>query len=825
MDDVITLNHAASVVPQITGGKAASLAQLRQAGVAVLDGIVITTDAVQRIVDAAMVNESADDEDPSSCFERAGFDPELGRIIRRHLSALGDCFVVRSSGVQEDGASASWAGQLESIIGVGLGRDLERAIMRCIGSMFSERAAAYRGSRADGALRLAVLIQPVLNPVCAGVMFTVNPVTGSWREMTVEAAWGQAAPVVGGEIVPDFYRVRRPRNTPRPVQRILSRIRLDLVEERVRPQSTQWAAGPDGLHAIAVAPSRRSAPKLRHQQIMRLCRLGLRVESLRRGPQDVEWALTDGGRLVVLQARPVTTNTRVTRAGPTLWSRRFIGERWTEPATPLGWSLMHGLLEEYIGYPRTTASHLGGGESMQLVRFAPYINVSVFRHLAFKLPGAPPPQFMMELLPAAEQRAWRRRHAQRPDFAVYGSLLSETVAGTRWKQFSPGLWSNPRRWRSFLARLEKELPALCRPGETVMEAHALSSRCRVLARQYIGIHVCSLLWANLLHQISSSAMEGLGHAPLTPDALRPVEENWTVKTNHALWRLGRGDLSLDGFMHDFGHRASSSWELFSPRWRESPDAVLALAASAAQHNDPHQLAVAQAQRAQAAVRSLSGWLRPVVALTQTYLGLRENQRFHYDRLLDAWGGQLKRLEALTRVELRFLQAAEVQRLVDGSMTKTDARTIADARRVEWVAECERRNAGDEPPNFLVGAEALVEQVQGIRMQGVGVSPGVVTGKVRVLRSPADAALLEPGEVLVARATDPGWTPLFLKAGGVVMELGGMLSHGAVIAREYNLPAVVNIPGVTKALRTGQEVTMDGRQGAIWLIPDSGPTDA
>ena len=319
-------------------------------------------------------------------------------------------------------------------------------------------------------------------------------------------------------------------------------------------------------------------------------------------------------------------------------------------------------------------------------------------------------------------------------------------------------------------------------------------------------------------------MEGVGHALLAPDALRPVEENWTVKTNHALWRLGRGTLPMDEFMNNFGHRASSSWELFSPRWRESSDAVLALAASAAQHNDPHQLAVAQAQRAKSALKSLNGWLRPLVALTQVYLGLRENQRFHYDRLLDAWGGQLKRLETLTGVRVRFLEEGEVQRLVEGSLTEMDARSLAVAREAEWKVERDRRNAGDEPPNFLVGAEALVEQVHGVRMQGVGASPGVVTGQVRILRSPSEAAQLEPGEILVARATDPGWTPLFLKAGGVVMELGGMLSHGAVVAREYNLPAVVNIPGVTKALRNGQTVTMDGRQGVLWIIPDNGPTD-
>jgi pyruvate,water dikinase len=117
---------------------------------------------------------------------------------------------------------------------------------------------------------------------------------------------------------------------------------------------------------------------------------------------------------------------------------------------------------------------------------------------------------------------------------------------------------------------------------------------------------------------------------------------------------------------------------------------------------------------------------------------------------------------------------------------------------------------------LVGAEVIDEQSTGLRLQGTGTSPGVVTGRVRVLRSLSDGHQLKAGEILVARATDPGWTPLFLKAGGVIMELGGMLSHGAVVAREYGLPAVVNIQGAMSRLEDGDVVTIDGRRGVVWV---------
>lgn len=823
MDGVIRLEESAALDPAVVGAKAATLAQLRRAGLPVLDGVVVSAGSVTRLL-SRILRSSEAQEDRVKAIEGAVFDEGLAEQIHRHTSGFSGPFAVRSSGLQEDGAAASWAGQFESVIGVEAGPALERAVLRCIASMYTERSVTYRAHHQAPDPALAVLIQPIVEPVCAGVMFTVNPLTGSWREMTVEAGWGQAAPVVQGEMIPDFYRLRRPRRSPKTVQRVMSRWRLEVVEDRVREQREKWSVGRNGLHRVQVDPARQSAPKLRHQQLLRLCRLGLRIEALRGGPQDVEWALTDGGRFVILQARPVTTDVGVKRVGPTLWSRRFIGERWTEPATPLGWSIMGGLLSEFIAYPETTERYLGGGDALQMVRFAPYINVSVFRHLAFKLPGAPPPQFMMELLPAQEQRAWRRRHAQRPDFSVYLSILAETVAGLRWRRFSPGLWSNPTEWRRFRRRLSAEIPALESPSQTVDEAISASNRCKQLARDYIGVHVCSLLWANVLHQATSAALEALGHGDIADDALRPVRTSWTVKTNHALWQLGHGALDMAVFLDEYGHRASSSWELFSPRWAESKDAVGRLAAAAALHADPMQFADEQSKRAATAVESLSGWLQRLVSQTQVYLALREDQRFHFDRLLYTWSKHLKTIEAITNLEIRFLEESELRRFASGALTDSEAQRLVSERKEQWTAEVKRRLKGDEPPNFLIGAEALVENVQGIRMQGVGASPGVVTARVRVLRSPDEADRLRHGEILVARATDPGWTPLFLKASGVIMEIGGMLSHGAVVAREYNLPAVVNVPGLMKTLQDGQVVTMDGRQGAVWVIPSNGPVD-
>ena len=819
MNQLLSLADPQAVDSGIVGGKASALARLHRERVPVLPGVVVTAGVFDAVSEAHGWLARAQKEDPTVEHEvlKSSLPSDVSAELARATAALGSLLVVRSSAVGEDGREASWAGQYETVLGVRPGLDVDAAVLRCWASAFSERARTYRACGTRPSMpRMAVLIQPLVEPRCSGVMFTINPLSGSWREMTVEAAWGQPAPLVQGELVPDAYTVRRPRRSPAPVQRVLARVRLEVLEDHVRPQREAWFARADGIAPGPVPDVRVHAPKLRHSELARLCRMGLRVEGLMGGPQDIEWAMTEERRLVVLQARPITTAKQIHRSGPALWTRRFIGERWTEPATPLGWSLMGELLSRFIGYPQTQDRHLGGGPAVRMVRFAPYLNVSVFRHLAFKLPGAPPPQFMMELLPQEEQRRWRRRHAQMPDMRVYRGLLTETIADRRWRRFEPGLWANRRAWARFRDGLGAELRTIDKPSPDATTALARAVRCRDLAEVYVGIHVCSLLWANLLYQVTEGLLSDDASKAVAADALRPAEESMTVKTNHALWRLGRGEITMEDFLVQFGHRAGSSWELFSPRWRDNPEVVRVLAAAAAEHQDPAKMAAAQAALATHARDSLGGWRRRLVGVTQEFLLLRENQRYHFDRLLDVWVRQLRSIEDLTGVPVRFLEALELDALVNERMSVGDARALADVRSAAWSEEVQRREAGDEPQVFLVGSEVVTAEPGVGRIQGIGTSAGVATGRVRILRSVADGDQLEPGDILVARATDPGWTPLFLKAGGVIMELGGMLSHGAVVAREYGLPAVVNVEGATQRLRDGQEVTIDGRHGVVWV---------
>ncbi len=794
---------------RVAGGKGASLARLVATGVPVPPAIVVTTGALSAHLSHHGLAEAARAGDPSLA-ERLlvlPLSPEFAGLIRKEAAHLPLPLAVRSSAVAEDGAEASHAGQFATVLGVQVGDALEDALRVCWSSAFGARVRAYRG--AAGPSEVAVVVQSLVDAHAAGVLFTINPANGNWREMTVEAAWGLGESVVSGQVLPDFYRVRRPMRLPGILGEVAARVRLREVEREVNPQVEEQRPAPHGGGVVAqdVPPERVHAPKLSPSQVARVCRLGLRIEARAGCPQDIEWAIDQNGQCVILQSRPVTTARDVRPSGDVLWTRRFLGERWTEPATPLGWSLIQRELHWLVAYPDTSRRFLGGAPPTRLHRFAPYLNATIFRHLAFKFPGAPPPQFLMELLPAEEEAAWLRSFAAAPDLAVYRSIFATTFRERRWRRFRWNPLRNWAHWQAFVDDLPRQLRAL--PSAARPRADA----CQALAREYIKIHVCSLLFANLGYELVTTLFRQRGLSG-AETVLRPLKPSATVFTHHDLWRLGRGSCPLDEVLDRHGNRAESSWELFGARWREQPALVKELAEAVASGDDPLIHATASIAEADAVFGQLPADLRPIVRLVRRYYQLREDQRAAFEHITGAWRAAWQELERETGIPLRLLDIDEADGLLAGRLDRGHAEALVAQRHADMAEERERRARGDEPPAVLGAAPRPVAWAHQLR--GRGISSGVARGPACVLRSLAEAHKLRHGDVLVARATDPGWTPLFRRASALVLEQGGMLSHGAVVAREYGLPAVVNVSDATHVIPNGQVVTVDGGRGLVLL---------
>jgi pyruvate,water dikinase len=850
------------------GGKAVGLARLASRALPVPEGFVIPVSVFRDFLTSRGLLERAEracrSADPcaldalTKAVLASPLPEPLARRLGREASRLGPSLAVRSSGIQEDHRRASFAGLYHTALGVRPDR-LGAALLVCWSSAFNQEAISYaRRAGLDSVPGMAVLVQRMIPARASGVVFTTNPLTGSYKEMIVEAVFGLGEALVSGKVVPDHYLVRRPRRLPSAVQRVAARVRLDVLDESVAEQERRLVLR-DGVTVWEEVPEEeRSLRKISRENLLRLCRLALRVEAVSGCPQDVEWVLSQDGKLVLLQARPVTASPGPIRGDGVLWTRRFIGERWNGPATPLGWSLIEPLLRHFIAYPETHARYLGNGEALRLLNGAPYINATVFRHLAFKLPGAPPPRFMMEMLPPEEERSWNDRFAAPPDFRVYASILGETWKERRWRRFRWNPLTNHLAWDAFEVRLERELPSLLEPlrGDVRLsgpEALTLAERGMELVRAYIKIHVTSLLFANLLYQIVGNLVRvwaGPEGENLARDLLCCPGRNLTVLVNQDIWRLARlareseadlthapdpdsdFGLAFADLLARHGHRSDASWEIMSDRWVERPERVLDLLRRVLEggaEEDPGLRANAQAAIAEAAVRRLATQVTPplrrafllrAVDLTRKYLLLRENQRYHFDRLLYAikrvylavGRGMVEAGLCEREGDVRLLRADEVAAWVEGSLPEARIRELLRVRAATLDRQSRLR-----PPDFLKGDEVLpTSEDASRRLSGLGASPGQARGQVRILRSLEEAGRLRKGEILVAPSIDPGWTPLLLSARGLILELGGQLSHGAVVAREYHLPAVVNVRNACLLFQDGMEVTIDGTRGKVWI---------
>jgi len=836
------------------GGKAAQLARLVQGGLPIPDAVVIPVAGLKRALAHAGLTERAEEaartgnvdglpEAISAMTLPPGWREEMVSAAR----ALGPRLAIRSSGVEEDGRVRSFAGQFESVIGVAP-EAVPEAVLRCWASLYASRAAAYRGgARGPEPGSLAVILQTLVTARTSGVMFTVNPLNGSWREMVVESVWGLGEGLVSGQIAPHWFVVRRPTRGPRRLQRALARVRLQLMQEDLPALERRWVLGVGGeVLAEEVPAPLRTKRTLGRSVLYSLCRLGLRVESILGEPQDVEWVIDEAGIIHLVQARPITSTGTPRVRTDVLYTRRFIGERWPEPTTPMGWSIMAPLFDWFIAYPETQARYLGGGPALKLVDGRPYLNTTVFRHLAFKLPGAPPPSFMLELVPQSEEAVWRRRHAVRPDFSVYASILRTTWRERRWERFYWNPLTNHRRWGEVREQLDAELAALpVHPGSAAEAVRLVDAKIGFI-RSYIGVHVCSLLFANLWYQVLEACL-----ASWVPEKAASLQErlavcppgNRTLETNTALWELSReaspaelaaleaGEVPdrFRAFMERYGARSDASWEIMATRWRHAPQKLVPLL-RAQQGPDPRDREARQEAGYRAALAELreavpGGWrrvaLEGLVPMLRQYLLLRENQRFWFDGLLYRTQQTLLWLgDALADrgvldagADIAFLTWPEVQGIVSGSLSTEAVAGWVERRRTQREAD-----ADADPPVFLVGDEPGTLVDAGGRLQGLGISPGRVRGRVRIVHRLAEGERMKPGEILVTRAVDPGWTPLFASAGGVILEMGSVLSHGAVVAREYKIPAVVNIDGVMRRLRDGDEVTLDGTRGVVWVHP-------
>ena len=836
------------------GGKAAGLARLRGESCPVPATWGLTTAAHEMFLaesglgrrhdeHVASFLEDQDDgrlearaRDLAAAIREAPLPAALGAALDRIAAGLADPLAVRSSATAEDGRTHAMAGVFRSRIGVGAG-DLAPAVRECWAeaALFPVTTHLLRQDVDPRSVRVALVVQEVVPAEFSGVLFTREP-SGAAPDIAV-LSWVRGL----GE---------------------------GLLAGSSSGSTLRWdrAAG----RAVGGEPSGDALPATLLETLLGTA---LRLERRWGHALDVEWAWAKG-RLVWLQARPITTVERPGPGGPITWTRALSEERYPDPISPLGWSTIQGVIPVNL---RTLARRFG------LVAKRPEDIARTIRHHVysnerfFSIPGSLAPNPLAQLpygpwyLAAALDVA---RHAPSALLAPRGPFGLRTLLLTRF--FGAFLFPHAREirrsWDRHLASLIAEMDAADAFDPAALSDRAIWKKKReidALAARYmepdLAVYVVRVAAAWMLERIGDGvrgrrdpelvqALAGGLEANPTLGMARELEALAEVlgRDEEVRARLGRGEIdpalervrlvpeasaALDAFLARYGH-LTTSWDLRVPTWGEDPRRVLAFAAGhlAAGRRRPSTEGLARNARRRREVedevrRALAGapWMAPffdhLLEIFHDFLRIDEEHHFYCSRLfrsLRRLHGELGRRLADRRVldapdDVFFLTVGEVERALH-ERRPYPRRYLARARRADF-----ERSAAVRPPDRFLGQTPLVppesEAAGDGVLVGVAASPGVAVGPARVVHSPEDLAHFREGDILVLASPKPELTPIYAVAGGLVATTGSLLSHGLVSAREYRLPAVIGIPDVTRRIRNGQRVRVDGDRGTLALDVD------
>ncbi len=861
----------------VVGGKAAVLGELsRIEGIRVPPGLCVTTDAFQRILAEVpsiedrldrLARLKPDDREAiralSAEIRRAlqgvAIPEDLASAIRRALARVGEhaAYAVRSSATAEDLPSASFAGQYDSYLNVvGPGAVLEH-VSRCWASLFSERAVTYRLRNGfdHRKVQMAVVVQQMVVPQAAGILFTADPVTSNRKVASVEATVGLGEALVSGLVSADVYKVRDG----------------EILARTVAAKKLAIHASPaGGTEEEAIAPERQEQPALTDEHVVRLVRLGRQVEAHFGRPQDIEWCLAEG-EFWIVQSRPITTLYPIPESGDRenhVYVSVGHQQMMTEAMRPLGisvWQLtamapMHEAgarlfvdVTQRLASPATRAGLLevmGRGDPLIGDALQTIVERGDFLpsppDQSPPAPGGSPvvfgaaaeidtdPAIVTELIERSRVSiaALKREIQTKSGPALFDSLLE---AFMEHKQ----VLSDPLSVRAIMAGMQaawwlnEELEAWL--GEkNAADTLTLSAPGNVTSE--MGLALLDVADAIRPHPHVVAFLQHVEDEGLKDEAF--LDE---------LAKLAGGREAREAiraYLEKYGMRCGGEIDITRPRWSERPTTLVPLILDNIRNFTPGEAKRRLEQGRQAArskeqellerLRDLPDGERKaeetkrMIDRVRTFAGYREYPKY----------GIISRYfiykQALLKEAERLVQADVLGGKEDiFYLTFHELHDVVITRRADQQLIHQRKDAfcsyqALTPPRVLTSDGEVIagayrrDDVPTGALIGLPVSAGTVEGRARVIKDIAQADI-EAGDILVTTYTDPSWTPLFLAIKGLVTEVGGLMTHGAVIAREYGLPAVVGVEHATNLIRDGQRIRVHGTDGYIEILSDPGQT--
>lgn len=772
--------------------------------------------------------------------------------VLRMLSQFGDehAYAVRSSATAEDLPHASFAGQQESYLNI-IGKEaILQHISQCWASLFTERAVIYRFQNGfdHRKVSLSVIIQRMVFPQVSGILFTADPVTSNRKVLSIDAGFGLGEALVSGIVSADCYKVKEEK----------------IVDKMIATKKRRIDARKEGGTQIQpIAPAQQKAQTLTDEQILHLARIGKQIEAYFGCPQDIEWCLVDD-TFYIVQSRPITTLYPIPETNDQAYHVYVsVGHQqmMTDPMKPLGLSIflfmamipMHQAggrlfvdVTQMLASPDSRKRLLDTlGESDPLIKDA---LVTILER-----------EDVNQLLSSSEinQRSGQDQQGfsfvdnqtqMKNDPAMVTDLIKRGQTMIEQLKQNIQTKSGLECFDFIQDNIQKLMKFLSDPQSmgVILSAIEASAWINKKMKEWLGErNVADTLTQSVPNNITSE----MGLALLdVADVIRPYPEVIHylehVKNDHFLDELvqlegGREARdAIQAFLDKYGMRCSGEIDITRTRWIEKPTTLIPMILSNIKNFEPGASKRKFEQGRQEALKKEQALLERLkqlpdgeqkaemtkqkISLMRHYIGYREYPKYvmvnHYYIYKQALMKEAKRLVKANVIrkqeDVYYLTFEEFREVV---RTKKLDYGIIKKRREEY-----KQYEKLTPPRVMTSDGEIVvgkykrKNLPTDAIIGLPVSTGVIEGRARVILKMEDADL-EEGDILVTTFTDPSWTPLFVTIKGLVTEVGGLMTHGAVIAREYGLPAVVGVENATKLIKDGQRIRVNGTDGYIEIL--------
>lgn len=847
----------------LVGGKGLNLGELSKVdGIQVPEGFCITTEGYRKAIGQnetyhALLQQlnmlNADDRDQigeiSGKIRQTIIESEIPsdvvETVTHYLSRFGEdhAYAVRSSATAEDLPHASFAGQQDTYLNI-IGVDaILQHISKCWASLFTDRAVIYRIQNGfdHRHIYLSVIIQKMVFPQASGILFTADPMSGDRKQLSIDASFGLGEALVSGLVSADNYKVQGG----------------EIVDKRIAAKTLAiYGQKEGGTETRQIDPAQQKAQTLTDQQIVELERIGRQVEAYFGQPQDIEWCLADN-TFYIVQSRPITTLYPIPEANDQdnhVYLSVGHQQMMTDPIKPLGLSF----------YLLITPAPMRIAGGRLFIDIAPRLTTTAGREALLKNLESDPlfigaienviERNFVKLVPNDQTAPIpAKSNTDKPaafenDPAIVTDLIQRNQASITALKQKIQMKSGAELFDFILEDIQELKRILFDPQSTAVFMSAIN------ATFWINEHMNKWLGeknaADTLSQsVPNNITSEMGLALLdVADVIRPYPEVIDylqhATEDHFLDELVKFDGGREAreaiydYLSKYGMRCTGEIDISRTRWSEKPLTLVPMILSNIKNFEPHesrrkfeqgrQEALAKEQELLNRLRQLpdgdqkADETKRMIDLVRNFIGYREYPKYGWvSRYFVYKQALLKEAERLVQAgvihdveDIYYLTFEELHEAVRTNML--DDRIIS--KRKDEYKVYEKLT----PPRVITSDGEMFRgsykrgDLPADAILGLPVSSGVIEGRARVILNMEDAAL-EEGDILVTAFTDPSWTPLFVSIKGLITEVGGLMTHGAVIAREYGLPAVVGVDHATKLIKDGQRIRVNGTEGYIEIL--------